>query len=172
MKIGIKLSKFDLLQEALIGISYVCCWEMFEELWSIDQCLSIHETWNLPMWCYCTLNNDRNQLTVKASKILTLSIRQSKSISCKFRESKLENLGTPTFENFEKKSSYHSGNSFEENLKLSNKEYTKESWEVWNWKLVYYCGVAWQRNKENDGKKNYQQLLILGNLLSVKTWEF
>jgi hypothetical protein len=32
MKMGIKLSKFDLLQEALIGIFYVCCWEMFGEL--------------------------------------------------------------------------------------------------------------------------------------------
>jgi hypothetical protein len=36
---------------------------------------------------------------------------------------------------------------------ILKKEYTNESWEVWNWKLVYYCGGAWQRDKENDGKK-------------------
>lgn len=148
MKMGIKLSKFDLLQEALIGIFYVCCWEMFGELWSIDQRLSIHETWNPPMWCYCTLNSNRNQLTVKANKILTLLIRQSKSIGCKFRESKLEKLGTPTFENFEKKSSYHSRNSFEENLEIVKQRIHKwklGSLELETCLLLWWCMATKQR---------------------------
>ncbi len=154
MKMGIKLSKFDLLQEAVIGIFYVCCWEMFGELWSIDQRFLKYETWNLPMWYYCTLNSNRNQLTVKSSKILTLSIRQSKSIWLQISRIQTWKIEDTHFWEFWEKVIIPFKKQFWRKFgNCQTKNITNESWEVWNWKLVYYCGGAWQRNKENDGKK-------------------
>lgn len=105
------------------------------------------------MWCYCTLNSKRNQLTGKANKILTLSIRQSKSTGYKFRDPNLKNWEHSLLRILRKSHHTIQETVLKNIWKLSNKEYTNESWEVWNWKLVYDCGGAWQRNKENDGKK-------------------